>query len=167
MLEMLLMVQGGRKKFTQAMPAGSSTYTVQDGVTRLDIEGQGGAGNPEVAPDPFYDYTYVTTIHHPDGSTTTETGGGSGPPGYAPDDYCEGGMNSDGTTYETCYTFLQYGEGSPATTGADTTGFGVSFAGGTGGPAAPSISSNVAVNANQAYPIFVATGGSMTITYWK
>jgi hypothetical protein len=56
---------------------------------------------------------------------------------------------------------------SPASTGADTTAFGKTFAGGVAGPATPASFTDVAVTENTAYPIVVPAGGSLTISYYR
>lgn len=54
-----------------------------------------------------------------------------------------------------------------ATTGASTTGFGRTFAGGAGGPATVTTFNDVTVTENTAYPVTVPSGGSLTITYYQ
>lgn len=55
----------------------------------------------------------------------------------------------------------------PATTGQDASGFGQTFAGGVGGPAATVTLSNVAVTSGASYNLIVPAGGSITITYYQ
>ncbi len=56
-------------------------------------------------------------------------------------------------------------ESSPGTTGASTTAFGYTFAGGVNVPATPATFNNVAVTPGASYSIVVPSGGSVTITY--
>lgn len=55
---------------------------------------------------------------------------------------------------------------APATTGASTTAFGLTFAGGYGGVATPATQSAVTVTPGASYSIVVGSGGSVTITYY-
>lgn len=65
-------------------------------------------------------------------------------------------------------TWLEQGAYHPATsatTGASTTGFSKTFAGGVGVSATSTTYTNVAITASTGYPIVVPTGGYITITY--
>lgn len=56
----------------------------------------------------------------------------------------------------------------PASNGANATGLGKTFPGGTAGGAAPTTSfSNVAVTPGTSYPIVVPAGGQVSISYMK
>lgn len=55
----------------------------------------------------------------------------------------------------------------PATTGTDTSGFGKTFAGGVGGPAATSSFTDVPVTGGASYNLVVPSGGPITITYYQ
>lgn len=67
------------------------------------------------------------------------------------------------------YSAVQYTQEYtiPPTTGANTTGFGKTFAGGAGGPAATASFTDVAVIENTAYAVTVPAGGSLTISYYR
>lgn len=67
------------------------------------------------------------------------------------------------------YSAVQYTQTYtvPATTGANTTGFGKTFPGGAGGPASVTSFTDVAVTENTSYPVTVPTGGSLTISYYR
>lgn len=55
----------------------------------------------------------------------------------------------------------------PATTGANTTGFGKTFAGGAGVAAVAATYANVAVTPGAPYSLTIPSGGYITITYYK
>jgi hypothetical protein len=92
-------------------------------------------------------------------------------PGSATVSYSSGwkttGAVVDGDIGFSTVAWREYGTTTPATTGADTTAFGDTFPGGTGGPATPTSFSNIAVTPGTAYPITVPSGGSLTITYYQ
>lgn len=52
------------------------------------------------------------------------------------------------------------------TTGASTTGFGFTFAGGVGGPATPVTYNNVSVTPGVSYNLVIPSGGSIVIQYY-
>lgn len=54
-----------------------------------------------------------------------------------------------------------------ATTGASTSAFSRTFAGGAGGPATVTTFNDVTVTENTPYPVVVPSGGSLTITYYQ
>jgi hypothetical protein len=62
-------------------------------------------------------------------------------------------------------TYTSSGLSHSATTGANTTGFGKTFAGGSGGPAGSASYANVPVVAGTVYNLSVASGGSLVFTY--
>lgn len=59
---------------------------------------------------------------------------------------------------------LEFSIGS--TTGASTTGFGFTFAGGVGGPATPVTYNNVSVTPGVSYNLVIPSGGSIVIQYY-
>lgn len=61
---------------------------------------------------------------------------------------------------------VNWSEVIPATTGASATGFGFTFAGGTGGAATTDTHNNVAVTPGNSYPIVVPSGATIQITYY-
>lgn len=69
------------------------------------------------------------------------------------------------TTPPTARTYQGQIEALGTTPGADTTGFGLVFDGGTSGAAVIENFTNVAVTPGTSYPLTIATGGFITITY--
>lgn len=64
------------------------------------------------------------------------------------------------------FDYLVSGTGTPATTGASSTALGKTFAGGTGGAAATTDQGSATVVPGNVYPIVVAPGGFVTLTYY-
>jgi hypothetical protein len=64
-------------------------------------------------------------------------------------------------------SFISYQYTVDATTGASTTGFGLTFTGGVGGAATPSTATKVTVTPGAGNVLVIPAGGSITITYYK
>ena len=87
--------------------------------------------------------------------------------GSAYDTY-SGGWQSSGPIAASGWSTVHYDYVQPAFDGANTTGFGKTFAGGvSGGAATPVTYNNVAVTPGAAYTLVIPAGGSITITYYK
>jgi hypothetical protein len=71
--------------------------------------------------------------------------------------------------HRVCYTFNAGTQTTPGAviTGANTTGFGKTFAGGVGTSATQASYSNVPLTAGASYSLVVPGGGSITITYFQ
>ncbi len=78
----------------------------------------------------------------------------------------DAGWNTSGAISNSGSNFVSYIVNVPATTGAQTSGFGKVFPGGVAGAAAiPASFPNVPVTPHQLYSYVVPAGGSLTITY--
>lgn len=171
MLEMLLLMQGGRVKVTQSFPQGSSSFTTSSTMTLIDrAVGKGQDGTTSYS-DYGYD-TYVTTTTTVNGGTPTVNGPNfQGTTYYAdpPEPYCNVTYNNTTKTEtETCYDFQAFDFSTPGETGAGTTAFGLTFPGGSPDTAATMTAfDNLMVTPSTAYSIYVAPGGALSITYWK
>lgn len=64
-------------------------------------------------------------------------------------------------------SWLEYTGTYSPTTGVSTAAFGKTFPGGTGGPATTTTFNSIAITPGASYPITIASGGSLTITYNK
>lgn len=118
-------------------------------------------------------YDSINVIVHPDGTQTNSASIlgiardvviGTAVEGASP------GWNSSGPIAYGASGFDLIGYNyydAPATTGASTTGFGKTFAGGIGGAATPATYINVAVTSGTSYTLVVPSGGSITITYMQ
>lgn len=157
---------------------GSKTFTVSTSwtapaITRLDTLVGYGARGSTTSGTTVQQYTLRTYDHvvHADGSTANNTLGTYGPyPGAAPADNCDplGSPDGSGTRSQICYDYTDtsYTSGGGTTTGAAASAFGKTFPGSTGNVAQTATSlTNIAVTPNQAYPITVPAGGSITITW--
>lgn len=139
------------------------------------LTGQGAAGTPASSYDqPTWQQVVNTTYQKRAGGTDETNSFGSINDGAPPRaNYCDAFVSTpDNLTYSgytTCYYYLVNSRTVtiPATTGASTTAFGKTFAGGTGGAATPVTYNNVALTPGQSYGLVVPTGGSVSITYWK
>jgi hypothetical protein len=167
---------GGAQTLQTATYTSSQTITIPAGVTNLvSVSGQGAPGTPGTSTlvqqysktrkdyvmrndlgGQIYTYTYETTYSN----------------GPKPDDYCQPVQtfySGDVENYQqTCYEHADtsYYDSTPATTGANTTGFGQTFPGGVG-KAATSVSvANVAVTPGGQYALVIPAGGSITISYY-
>lgn len=72
-----------------------------------------------------------------------------------------------GYSVVTWYEYGTYHAATSASNGSNTTGFGFTFAGGTGGAATPATQSAVAVTPLSSYSLVIPAGGSITITYFQ
>lgn len=183
---MLLMVGGGagtRSLMTQTFTS-NATWVAPATTTRLETaSGSGAAGTPPSGgtPDQHGWFTlFIDTFHRRDTGEPVQTSS-QGPNvmdgSPMPDNYCdpqqfftleESSVYSDVTT---CYSHLSVTvagtPGTAPTTGANTTGFGQFFPGGTGGAASTVSFTAVPVTPNTGYPIVVPSGGSLTITWYQ
>lgn len=73
--------------------------------------------------------------------------------------------NSAGAVTSSGYFALAWDVPYAATTGGSTTAFTKTFVGGTGGAASPSSHSNLTVTPGSGYPLSIASGGFVTISY--
>lgn len=73
--------------------------------------------------------------------------------------------SDSGSMYLAWQEYGPFVPGSPATTGASTTGFGKTFPGGTGGAAPVTSFGDVPVTPGQTYSIVIANGGYLTLSY--
>lgn len=166
-MQELLLMMGGRKKKVVNFPEGNSTFTTS-GITEIqNVVGRGQDGTPYSY---FYGYIIYETV------TTQQSNGSESTVGpyfvdtvyyqYPPADGCV----QTGGTYprtNTCRTHEFFENEVQATTGEATTGFTKTFPGGVEQAATAVSYPTVAVNPNQAYPVHVAPGGALSITYWE
>lgn len=162
----------------------SQSVTIPFGVSRLEaVSGQGADGTaaytgPSTPGRTGWKRITDTTYQRRDGGTDKVVS--ESDPYYdspKPADYCDPTVETPDSTvyssYTRCYIHVDYqepdqpGETYPATTGASSTGFGLTFPGGAGGPATITNFANVAVTGGQSYSLSIPSGGSITITYYK
>lgn len=136
----------------------------QDLSSRVAQVNGGGSGNFSYA---IYD-GYLNTNTYTLGSAQTTYSGAI--PGTA-SMVTSPGWHVSGAVLGSDYGFsqVQYTQAYtvPATTGADSTGFGKTFPGGVGGAASTVSFTNVAVTSGSSYNVVVPSGGSITISYYQ
>lgn len=167
---LMLLAFGVRQKVVETITSSRTWIAPAKTTALVTLAGIGQDGTPYVEGQQGYD-TYSTDVYYPPNNgapqygplTFVSTTYDATPPGG----YCTGTQNQDGSRNETCYSFVIFDTSQPATTGANTTGFDKTFAGGAGVPAVPATYSNVPVTPNASYSLVVPTGGSLTLTYYK
>lgn len=164
---MLALVSSKRELVTLTY-ASSQSVTIPFGVSRLEtVVGEGADGSPGRL---GWRRTSITTFERRDGQPEQLTD--TGPVVYdtaKPSDYCDPTVETpDSTVYyrhTTCHYYFDYSD--PVTTGAASTGFSLTFPGGTGGPATSTPFANVTVSGGASYALTIPSGGFITITYYK
>lgn len=161
---------GKQKKLVVQAFSSNATWSAPSSVRLItSLTGVGQNGTPEVVG--AWGYTTVITVKFYDqqgnviGSQVSDLGRTyfQAPPAS----YCTTEPAQGGATKETCWAYTYFDDTEPATTGADSVGFGRVFPGGVGAPATPSTYSNVTVVPGQSYSIVVPPGGSVTISYYQ
>jgi hypothetical protein len=147
----------------------NATWVAPTGVNLLpSVVGHGAAGTPGTPDTTTYTIAQYGQRFFADGSSGAVILFGSYPSSSSeavPGDYCEP-IDGNGSI---CYTFFKESstsEGTSATTGASATGFGKTFAGGSGGAATTASYSNVTVTSGGSYAVVVPTGAMIQITYY-
>lgn len=155
-----------------SLVGGAINWTAPDGVGML--ESASGRGENGYAPSTEYvaQYDEHTTTHvvDPQGLGTVIDNGVRSDYGPTPQDYCTPPQPfGEGSTVSTCYDYTDtsYAQDVPGYDGQDTTGFGQIFPGGLQANAVAQGYAAVPVVPNQSYSLYVASGGFLTITYWK
>lgn len=183
---MLLMTGGGsatRSLKTQTFTS-NATWVAPATTSRLETaSGNGAAGTPSeggTSDQHGWAIVYIDTYHRRDtgeADQVSEQGPNVLDGSPMPSDYCDpqqfytmadSSVYSDATR---CYLHINVTvpgtPGTPPTTGANTTGFGEFFPGGTGGAASTVSFTAVPVTPNTGYPIVVPSGGRLTITWYE
>lgn len=171
---MLAVIMKNRLLVTETF-ASSRTWVAP--LTTSKIESMTGEGADGTTTTDYYIESYVYYQYRRDGgpvlytSDPEYTGRSVSTAGaVAPDGFClayeSGEWGILGNERATCYTFNKTGE-TISTTGASTTGFGQTFAGGIGVTATPSTVTNVTITAGASYSLVIPSGGSLSITYYR
>lgn len=180
----MLAAMSGAPELVTATYTSSQSVTIPFGVSRLEsASGEGADGEPAYTGPSTpgrtgWQEVTITTFQRRDGGTDQTSSEGDpvfGSP--KPSNYCDPTVETPDSTvyssYTVCYLYGTYqepdipGESYPATTGAASLGFGLTFSGGAGGPALPTSFANVTVSGGASYALTIPTGGSITITYYK
>ena len=177
MLMMMLTLARKREYVTQTFYS-NTTWPAPAGIIQvvsLVAKGQDGTSTYYEYTDPdvtTYTMKKLTQITYPDGSSNTfvsdsypTTAGAA-----VPNSYCE---NARPTGERYCYSYLKETTVTPGTThsgyntttGAATTAFGYTFAGGVSTAATPGSQANIATVPGSNYNFVIPTGGYVTITY--
>lgn len=156
-----------RQRVSQTFTA-NDTWIAPSTTIRLEsLTGKGQDGTPAVWTGNYY--TVKRTIYTFGGAFVSESYEFVGTyPGHAPANYCDPQQPYTAIGIDAkqdCY--INQDETAGNTDGANTTGFGYTFAGGIEVPATPSTYNNVTVTPNTSYPLVVPSGGSITITYYR
>lgn len=176
---LMLFAAMGSKTLQTVTFNSNTTWVAPTGVNLLTtLVGHGAAGTAAFD-DTSYFYDTRTDAFHNNGnpgdttflisSSTSRTAMGGDP--TVPADFCNDPFpNGPPPGYsQICYTFTGGSTGSfhPATTGASATGFGFTFAGGTGGAATTDTHNNVTVTPGASYTIVVPSGATIQITFYQ
>lgn len=159
----------------------SQTWVAPAGVTLVtSLTGKGQDGAPDTTYTNPSTYTLTTTATEvfDNGASTGSVTSWTDPAtetSSVPAFYCTafGDYTLNGHYNRCfCYEFAKNtipgaSGGSPATTGADTVGFGHTFAGGYGGAAETTTYNNVSVTPGTSYTMTIPSGGSITIIYFQ
>lgn len=178
---LLLLAMFGRKLELQTVTFNANaTWVAPAGVTLLaSVIGHGVNGTPDTTYTEPSTYTLTTT-----GTEVFDNGASTGSvtttvepatatssvPAYFCYPFTEYTLNGHfNRTF--CYEYSKQtipgaSGGSPATTGANATGFGITFPGGVGGTAPTTTYNNVAVTPATSYPLVVPSGATIQITYY-
>jgi hypothetical protein len=179
----MLAVMGGAPELVARTFTSSQSVTIPFGVSRLEsASGKGADGAPASTGEPTpgrigWKVIYDRTYQRRDGGIDKTSS--EGPPQFGtpkPGNYCDPTVETPDSTvyssYTQCYIYVTYqepdtpGQEYPATTGAASTGFGLTFPGGAGGPASVTNHGATAVTAGQSYALTIPAGGSITISYY-
>lgn len=165
-----------RQKMTPPPFTANATFTVPFTTSILESlvgKGQDGSTTPD---EEVTTYTITTTTISFKRTGGQDVSANTDPTihyGTPPGSYCDPLVPTpDSPTYtatQTCYDFNASTEIVPgsSTNGANTTGFGKTFAGGVGTNATPVTYNNVPLTSGATYNLVVPAGGYITITYYQ